>query len=152
MEGRWPEAGQSGGQGYGWGETAKGFRHLWVASMGRRGTLETTPGLLAKLPPSAEGSVTRPPSHPYVRALLTSPPHPRPRGLAATPFAKGRKELAVSPSGTYQAVWCKGFVCAHAPPHTSRAHLCLRHLLLFTVMSYLVLSSDASFPTSKEPP
>lgn len=114
MEGRWLEAGQSGGQGCGWGERAKGFRHLRVDSMGRRGTLETTPGLLAKPPPSAEGSVTCPPSHPYVRALLTSPPRrPQPRGLAATLFAKGRKELAVSPSGTYQAVWCKG-LCMRA--------------------------------------
>ena len=30
------------------------------------------------------------------------------------------------------------------------ACLCLKHLLLFTMMSYLVLSSEASFLTSKE--
>ena len=36
MEGRWLEAGQSGGQGCGWGERAKGFRHLRVDSMGQQ--------------------------------------------------------------------------------------------------------------------
>lgn len=92
MEGRWLEAGQSGGQGCGWGERAKGFRHLRVDSMGRRGTLETTPGLLAKPPPSAEGSVTCPPSHPYVRALLTSPPPPPPTpGSRSDPVCQGEE-------------------------------------------------------------
>ena len=81
---------------------------------------ETTPGLLAKPPPSTEDSVTRPSSHPYIRALLTFPPTPDsdpgvsqrsrlPRG--------GTSALSVPLAHDTRQFGVKGDGCARVPPH-----------------------------------
>ena len=112
---------------------------------------ETNPGLLAKPPPSTEDSVTRPSSHPYVRALLTFPPDSDPGVSQRSRLPRGgRSSLSVPLAHGTRQFGVKGDGCARVPPHMSCACLCLKHLLLFTMLSYLVLSSDASFLTSKE--
>lgn len=120
------------------GGKSKGVQTPAGCIHGKAGGLKTTPGLLAKLPPSAEGSVTRPHHIPTLGHCLHHPPPPA-RGLASAPFAEGgRSSLSVPLALRTRRFGVKEALCARMPPCKSRAHLCLRHLLLFTVMSYLV--------------